>query len=362
MSDVRNVLYVTTRQWNPGDEFILAGVKAILRASGWAPKIEAIFNKSPQVAGKLSRQNPFRMKRANYSAGYLDSFVQTAHFENSFGPANDINAFDAVVFCGSPGWFGGRLSGLYRQLSDYTGRVYYIGIGSSNRDLKLSATEVAVLKRAEVVTCRDERLHTELEARYGVRTHLMTCPALLAAPHEVKVNALTKLGLVYTSAGTNRGQRVSTEHETLQNEIFHHLIAEYEEVDIICNYYDEVDSAASEFGAERVRYTSDARDYADLMSEYSFIVSSRVHGCGLASSLGVPNVLLGHDKRAETVRGFGSSVTTSLSEIRAQLSALGDGDALGVESDRLLTLKRDLLDQYLQRLAKRSDSVATLEK
>lgn len=357
MTGMRNVLYVTTRQWNPGDEFILAGVQSVLRAADWEPKVEAIFNKSPQVVGKLTHRNPFRMKHANLSAGYADSFVQTAHFDNSFGPVNDIRFFDAVVFCGSPGWFGGRLAGLYAKLADYRGKILYLGIGSSNRALKLSATEVGVLRRAEIVTCRDERLSGALAERYGVPSEWMTCPALLAAPYEAQPDALARIALVYTSTSTNRGQRVSAEHEALQNEVFEQLIHEHGAVDIICNYYDEVDHAAARFGADRVRYAFDARDYVSLTAQYSFVVSSRVHGCGLASSLGIPNVLLGHDRRADTVRGFGSAVTTDVAQIRTQMDSFAEEGALRAESDRLVALKRDLLSRYVTRMPDAEASV-----
>lgn len=347
MHEVRNVLYVTTRQWNPGDEFILAGVRAVGRRLGWQPRSEAIFNKSPQVVGKWSHLNPFRMKHANYSTGYVDSFVRTATFDNSFGSDDDISFFDTVVFCGSPGWFGGRLRGLYAKLAEFDGQVLFLGIGSSNRQVKLSNSEAQCLERADVVTCRDERLTNELRDRYRIQASWVTCPALLAAPNEVEPDQSSPIGLVYTASHTNRGHRVSREHESRQNAIFARLVEEHPDVEVVCNYYGEVDAAARLFGRSRVRYTYDAAEYATLIARYRFVVSSRVHGCGLASSLGVPNVLIGHDKRAVTVEGFGSAATIDADVISAMATQYADSGELKIESARLKHLKADLLDQYV---------------
>ncbi len=350
MTDQQNILYVTTRQWNPGDEFIMGGVRAALRAAGWSPRVEAIYNKSPQVTAKWSRFNPFKVRAANLSAGYVDAFVHTAHFDNSFGPHNDINFFDAVVFCGSPGWFGGRLHGLYEKLSTFHGQVLFLGIGASNRAVKLSKTEVDVLRSAAVVTVRDEYLHGELTNRYGIECEWITCPAFLAAPSTVEPDPTSKIGLVYTAAHTNRGHRVSAEHEALQNAIFHRVIEQHPDTEVVCNYYDEVDTAATLFGRERVRYAFDALDYPSLMGEYRYVVSSRVHGCGISSSVGVPNILLGHDRRAATVAGFGSLVTTDEAVVLEAIARFAEPSELAAESARLLEMKAHLTATYVGRL------------
>lgn len=351
MSEVNNVLYVTTRQWNPGDEFILAGARSVVREIGWRPRLESIYNKSPQVVGKLSRFNPFRLKHANYSAGYVDSFLQTAHFDNSFGPTNDISVFDAVVFCGSPGWFGGRLSDIYAKLEAFQGIVLFLGIGSSNRDVNLNGREAGVMRRATIVTCRDEHLATVLRDRYGIDTTWITCPALLAAPFETTPDPTAPVGLVYTAAHTNRGQKVSIEHEALQNDIFHAVINAHPSAEVVCNYYDEVDRAGVLFGRQRVRYLYDAAEYPGMMAQYRYAVSSRVHGCGIASSVGVPNVLLGHDRRALTVAGFGSATSLDRGEILELIRGAEDAAELATQSRALQERKAAVMAEYVGLLA-----------
>lgn len=343
----RNVLYVTTRQWNPGDEFIMAGVRNIFKELGIVFGIEAIYNKSPQVMGKLNHYNPFIMKEANYSAGIADSFFKTAHFDNSFSQFDDINVFDCVVFCGSPGWFGGRLTPLYKALSKFEGELYFLGIGSSNRQVKLSKLEQSVMKRAKLITCRNEKLSSILHDAYDIPNSHITCPALLASPEEKNVKKLNKIGLVYTSAKTHRGQRVTSEHERVQNKLFQSVMNEFSDTEIICNYYSEVDYAARIFGKKNVRYQFDALDYIKLTAEFDFIVSSRVHGCGISSSLGIPNVMLGHDGRAATVKGFGSTATLAVEEILALILELHEESTLVSKSQFLLDLKRKTMNEYL---------------
>lgn len=56
---IKNVVLSTTRQWNPGDEFILLGIINLLREviGEFNP---VIFNRSPEVRPTASYLNPMR--------------------------------------------------------------------------------------------------------------------------------------------------------------------------------------------------------------------------------------------------------------------------------------------------------------
>ena len=87
-----NILFSTTRQWNPGDEIILHGVLNLMKATvGEFNPI--IWNRHPSI-------NPNNMNLDN-------SFSVLRH---------DLSAIDYVVIAGSPEWLGGRLHALYKEI------------------------------------------------------------------------------------------------------------------------------------------------------------------------------------------------------------------------------------------------------
>ncbi|WP_404310497.1 polysaccharide pyruvyl transferase family protein [Neorhodopirellula lusitana] len=337
------VLYVTTRQWNPGDEFILAGSRRIVSAAFGQPKVEAIYNKSPQVKSLLDRYNPLRRRSIGKLSGVFDSVVKLTEFDNSHSWFHDLDFYDAVVFAGSPAWFGGRVADLYRQLTSFRGKVLYLGIGTPNKKIQFSQAEKSVLQSAQV-SVRNPELVQSLAA-FDVRASYRPCPALFAAANQKTVESLNSLAMVYTCDRGQRYQAVSTAHYQKQNAIFRQLldssIAPHQF--IVCNYIDELERAQADFPGVEIRYSFDAMGYEAILHEADLVVSSRVHGCGLASSIGVPNLHLGHDSRSSTVSGFLSEraedrdVIKSIQDLLPRLSEI---------SKELIQHRANVFEQY----------------
>lgn len=344
-----NILYVTTRQWNPGDEFILAGVRVILKeVIQESLSVESIYNKSPQVRTKLDLYNPLRKFDPGRLLGLLDGFLRIGQYDNSFNDKENIDFYDVVVICGSPGWFGGRLKPLYKKLKNYRGKIIFIGIGSSKRAVKLSLLEKTVLERASYITCREPKLHSTLVELLTIPPKHYTCPAILASQTEAQSNGkVNRIGLIYVCASTPQGHRSHSQHMKLQGEVFNWLINQGFKCEIICNYQTEMESAALEFPNTRIKYRYDASEYVDLLSSYDLIVSSRVHGCGLSSSLTIPNLMIAHDERGGTVKGFGSTIVKSLNEAVAKVTELQNIDYYNKSKNELHDLKKSTLNQYI---------------
>jgi hypothetical protein len=78
-----------------------------------------------------------------------------------------------------------------------------------------------------------------------------------------------------------------------------------------------------------VLYSAYAEDYAGLFDRFDVVLSTRIHGCGIASSLGIPNVLIPHDGRSQTALKFGSCVAESANSAfslsTTQVTAVGSG-------------------------------------
>jgi hypothetical protein len=295
------------------------GAERLLAAAAGRPRTSAVYNKAPQVTSFWRPVQLWRRSRGTGPWSLLHGILDTVHFDNSHKRAHELGVYDAVVFSGSPGWSGPRLTELFRKLDGYRGEILFLGIGTPNRRLRLTRTERRVLERALVVT-REEALAALLGERWGIAAEALPCPALFSAPGaggkgaagpEEGSRSETRrpagpVGFVFSTRRSVRNQAVSEEAYTRQLALLEALRAEAE-VEVVCHYSDDLDDALTRFGAELpVYYHFDPRSLLDLYRRFGYVVSTRVHGCGAASSLGIPNALLGHDRRAGTVRGFRS--------------------------------------------------------
>lgn len=336
------ILYVTTRQWNPGDEFILAGCRRILDTCRIQRPVEAIYNKSPQTTSLLEKWNFWKRPYLISNVAALDFAFNITHYDNSFKRSSKLDTYDAVIFAGSPGWAGGRIAPLMHKLEDFTGKIAYLGIGTPNRPISLNRAERQVMQRA-LVTCRDQQLVHNL-ANDGITATYLPCPALLSAPFERDVpRNFGVIGLGFNTTKGHRYQRMNEQKFFLQNRIFETVLKRHK-AKILCHYIDEVDDAAAKFGKENLLYCCDARDYPTTYAQFDYVISSRVHGCGMASSLGIPNALIGHDARAKTVAGFLSETLSEDTHIDLFLDE--ESSLLASKHERLLLHKGSTMASY----------------
>ncbi|HYV97555.1 MAG TPA: hypothetical protein VE967_08890, partial [Gemmatimonadaceae bacterium] len=150
-----NVLFSATRQWNPGDEFILFGCVNALRSAG-ADVNPIVFNRHPQIRRMRPLFRWFRNADDAIFGGRAAPFL-----DNSFKDTTDPSIVDLVVFAGSPEWRGKRLKPLYELIDRRQVPALFLGIGSANdfelSDRFFSATEMRVLRAARIIACRDRR-------------------------------------------------------------------------------------------------------------------------------------------------------------------------------------------------------------
>ncbi len=73
---------------------------------------------------------------------------------------------------------------------------------------------------------------------------------------------------------------------------------------------------------EDVLYSGYSEDYPAIFDGFDAIIATRVHGCGLASSMGIPNALMPHDKRFETALKFQSHIVGPNEELTTWAESL----------------------------------------
>jgi len=343
-----NILYSTTRQWNVGDEFIHKGIKNVIEEIYGKPRTSTIHNRNPQVKSYFN----FFTRKIKYTNGYLshlDMLFNIFHYDNSWKDGDDVINYDMVVFAGSPEWFGGRLKELYKKLRGYDGKIYMLGIGLPNRKIKLSSNEIEVMKRAKI-TVRNAKLKDILDD-YGIKSEYITCPAILSSSRSKEVNEIKKIGLGYSTYRTYKNHAVDKEFNEKLIQSYKYL-SERKCCSVICHYIDEYNEACKLFGNENVEYSYDVEDYFQIYNRFDLVVSPRVHGCGISSSLGIPNIGIIHDKRGETVMGFGSKI---IERSRYNDKILIDEiDRIDIknESVKINKIKSSVRDEYIKLLTK----------
>lgn len=313
----RTIVYSATRQWNPGDEFILFGTINIMNAC-LGKHNTLLYNRHPEIH-PLAGEGQFRRFRLETSVAELNSILslekdlRLGFYDNSVKFDSRLDYVDYAVIAGSPECFNARVYNLYEHVLKNSLPLLLLGVGYL--DPIINPKILDVLSQAHLITVRSLDLIDSF-AKLGFNVHYLPCPALLAVPpgEEKKVEKVKKIGLVFalSAKDTVLSQYIDEQVYDYMLDLYRFLIQKnrdrYEFI-AICHYIDEL-SFASRFFAEfsvPVHYAFDAKDYFDIYRTCDIVISPRVHGCGLASSFGIPSINISHDFRAATTEGFKSA-------------------------------------------------------
>lgn len=263
----------STRQWNPGDEFILIGVRNLLKET----------LKDHQINWVLYDRNPDL-----FVDGFNNPVYKDRIWGNSFSN-RDPECLDLALIAGTPEWMGLPLKGFYRTVIDGRLPLVMLGVGYIDAPITFTEDEVYCFRnQLRVVTARDKYASRVLNEA-DIHHEILPCPALFASTHETNPVNIKKLGFIIQ---TNKTMNQSVPEELSQAcaNIVKRLRDKGFTVDLICHYIDEfVDFSRT---LAPVRYSYDARDYIDMLDNYDLVISTRLHGAILANSLGKPAILL----------------------------------------------------------------------
>lgn len=311
-----NIVFSTTRQWNPGDEVILLGVLNLFRSIGQNFNT-IIFNRNPDINPPNGWRNPLRnlSQTSNPIRDFLAPWLRIGHHDNSWKPTTESELCSLFVFAGTPEWSGRRLTKMYQMLERHAIPTAYLGIGSgAGRSLDAMHPILSrTVRRALLISARDSYTQEMLSSVGSVQ---LPCPALFAAkPGEERVvNRLERVGLIYASDRGMKWQSISPVAYQYMSALYKGIangIGREAEVEIVCHYIDEIAEARRVFPNSAVRYEYDAARYLDIYRSYDLVIGPRVHGIGAAASVGVPGILVGHDGRADTAAGFQARILSA---------------------------------------------------
>lgn len=349
----RNILFSTTRQWNPGDEFILYGVLNIINHAFNNDYNPIIFNRNPDVRNGSKWRNLTRSRTAtnkwdffNFKGkGILQETLRIGQFDNSCKDDVDSSIIDLAVFAGSPEWHSNRLIPMYKIIERGKIPTLFLGIGAGD-DVGLSMAPPMmsrIIENASLITVRDVNT-AQLLKKYNAM--YMPCPALLSATGQKIVSDVNRIGLIYATDNTVLGHKVSPElHEYIIK--LYREIAKVYHVGVVCHYIDEIEQARKELPDIDLFYSFDSRDYENIYKNFDIVLGGRVHGIGISASLSIPGIMIKHDKRSSTTDGFlakSISIGTSYQDVLQTLEKICSN--IQDYSQKLRDHKRDTLVQY----------------
>jgi hypothetical protein len=328
---LKNIVFCTTRQWNPGDEIILSGILNVFDVLG-VEYNPIIYNRHPDLRSMAQDKQLFRTSRVPDSFEYfsdtsaLEANLKFGFFDNSLKPGSDCQHIDWVVFAGSPEWCNGRTFDLYASILKYQLPVMVLGVGGGFNLYRQEYHEV--ISQAKAIATRDEGTYKAVR-KSGIDAIHLPCPALLSAPKdkERNVESVNKIGLIYTAktAESVIWSGCSPVAHDYQLRLFRNMIALYGshiKIEIVCHYIDDIALARRDFPGINVRYSYNSTDYFRIYGNYDLVVGGRVHGIGVAASLGVPGVALSHDARGSTCAGFLADIVAAEGNTAIGLAAV----------------------------------------
>jgi hypothetical protein len=274
-----NILVSSTRQWNPGDEFIRKGVERMLHTILRPNYNWLLWNRNPDL----------------FMSKWTDCRMRTDFVTNSMrAPALDV--VDLIVFAGTPEWFGQPVEQIYRCSLKYPDiPVLVLGAGSGINMPQLAPHEIEVLDRDNVfITTRSfdlaECLNSQLSTPKAVP---LPCPAFYSVGDAQSRPDRKRIGVIVQSSGAV--------NQAVGEDLVQALISALGEaqgkidMDIVSLYIDE-HMRFSRLGLEHpCVYSYEPDHLLRQFSEYSMIISTRLHGAIAGLSAGVPSMLLAEE-------------------------------------------------------------------
>lgn len=352
---MKNILFATVRQGNCGDEFILFGAQNII--SSLQPEYNAIIvNKNEEVCRRLQ----FRGKNVDIEFADSDKkisfnlgdlcFKNLGLGDNSFAEYHSLDCIDAVVFAGTPEWAAYKILPLYKKLEDFEGPILFLGPGYHEGFARIgpysswSEEYKKIHKKANAFIVRDSILLEYLKP--DIEATLLPCPALLCSKTHRKRKALNRIGFtLQAKAGEVWFDSVPEDIYQFSVDLLERFSKVYE-VEVVCHWIEDLIYLNRELKDRYIlRYCYDAKDYLEFYDSYDLVISTRVHGSGMAASLGVPTFTISHSARTDTVNGFLSRIINKDDNIEDLVEVAGSLD-IGKESLKIMAHKQATLEAY----------------
>lgn len=297
-----NIVYSQTKQWNPGDDLILDGIRSLI------PKSHTfiIFNRHPHI----------KFNSRNGDNSYC------------FGVGDEI--IDHVIFAGSPEYQTTPNDDIYKLIDKTNVDFSYIGVGGRQHINR-------PFHKAKLSICRDSA------AARMPNGMMLPCPSIYAnkdldlsiRSKKERIAFCFQTGVKYICSPNGPAHQVSVR-----------FVEKYNPIVVCHSYPDYVESTNRGWNSF---YSSDYHDYYDFYkNEVDVVVGTRIHGSGWAANYAVPNITIAHDDRIETAANFGSiTVDPNFEKLCRTFENLNPES----QSQAIINLRKKYLPKYMEKMS-----------
>jgi hypothetical protein len=274
----------------------------------------------------------------------IDRLPHGIYKDNSFDFAC-WDSIDYVVFAGSPAWWQcrstpadvidsisnhsfvntfGRLINVSRSfvtdqihsgIQKYGKRCAFLGIGSHKNAINLDKKVRRTLSHStDLVVVRDKKTFDLLSRDY--KPILIPCPALFSSSFEKNVTSLKSMLFIL------QGKNVKMKYDGLPEDILKYSLEQFDKVKrhfadvrLACFTWQDYKRLAAMLPGEKIIYNFRAESWPQIIADFDLVISTRVHGCGLSSSLGIPNIMINKGFRTDTTELFESVIVNKADDI-----------------------------------------------
>ncbi len=333
------ILISSSRQWNPGDEFILRGARRLLEAVLPQPINWVLWNRNPDL---------FVDRWAN--PRFKPNFLTNSAVEPS------LDVIDAVCLAGTPEWFGPSVERIYRELLRFPDvPLLALGIGGCGPGFQFALHEREVFARENsLIVCRNPVLAEEINQQLGAaKAVVLPCPAFLSAGGFVARAedelARCKLG-IQIQGDVVENQGTATKYVEWLKHRFFTGSPRTSDLSFVAHYIDEFLSFARLGARQEIFYSYEPLDYLDYYAkQIRALVASRLHGALAAMSCGTPAVLVNVQSKRLVDAAVPFEGLLPTMEYEEAMTWLGEAtpESLAKISGELMGLKQRTWDKYL---------------
>lgn len=348
-----NVLISSSRQWNPGDEFILFGVRRLLE-SVLGPSINYIlWNRNPDLFVDRWRDSYFRPSLLTNSA---------------IEPTLDV--IDLVVLAGTPEWFGRPVERIFRELLRYPDvPLLALGVGGTGPGFVFAPHEREVfLRENALIVCRNPMLAEEVDEQIGPdKALLMPCPALFSSPARTPrpVESFERTRPVITVQGD------CVENQSAPTEFVDQLVRVMDETPdeagtcYVAHYIDEFLRFSRLNQDADIFYSYEPLDYIRFFREdMRALLASRLHGAIASLSCGTPASLVnfGSARLNDASKPFGDLLPNLKFDDALDWLRSLTPEQCAERSEAVLSFKQSTFERYLEILTPFIDRFVARER
>lgn len=335
------ILFSTTQGFNPGDEIILIGIERLLTAAGIHYN-KRIYDRNP--AHKQQRMDA--LSRQRESAIDYVIFAGTPEWCSEFPSINDLlkGPYSARFFARIL-----RLRQTDRSndpLLSYILKHHlhcsFLGVGSSKPPVATHKIDQILRTLTDLFIVRDQQT-ADCFTPYSPQQS--PCPAFFCSDQTTPRSRLNRIGITLQAPNSNLIRMNKSGFEYAMNS-FHEVQAHFDNVELICHAEKDAEYLQKITPGSIINIVDSSDSLIKTYQRFDAILSTRLHGCVAACSLGIPTFQLWHGLRMSTLK----QLPVDNKEGKESAVKWLENMDIKAHSQAILDEKKSAFDRYLAQI------------